>query len=106
MINDYPRDLDIYIHGAGAGGCDTDVSAYGLDDNSCHCVWGTINYVFCAYTKNALNAYLPTDVGGVGCPSRENDGETLLCSDLHNLGNCYNKRYTCTVDITGNCHCN
>jgi hypothetical protein len=32
-------------------------------------------------------------------------GESLLCSDLSSLGNCYNGAYSCTVDEEGLCHC-
>lgn len=37
------------------------------------------------------------------CPAI--DGMTLLCSDNSGLGNCYQKKYECTVSGEGQCGC-
>jgi hypothetical protein len=40
---------------------------------------------------------------GLGCPGRK--GETLICSDRLNLGNCYDRSYTCNIFVDGYCEC-
>eukprot|EP00349_Pseudokeronopsis_sp_Brazil_P006060 CAMPEP_0202966772 /NCGR_PEP_ID=MMETSP1396-20130829/11331_1 /ASSEMBLY_ACC=CAM_ASM_000872 /TAXON_ID= /ORGANISM="Pseudokeronopsis sp., Strain Brazil" /LENGTH=66 /DNA_ID=CAMNT_0049691011 /DNA_START=290 /DNA_END=490 /DNA_ORIENTATION=- len=32
-------------------------------------------------------------------------GESLLCSDIASLGNCYNGAYACAIDSNGFCNC-
>lgn len=80
------------------------------NNSDCWCLWGTINYSFCAYSKNLpqdsstpMISANSSDVGKGRCPVVT--GESLLCSDLTSLGNCYNGAYSCTVDSAGLCHC-
>jgi hypothetical protein len=100
----------------------------GQTNNDCWCLWGTINYSFCVYTKNGLNDVTQiannTTVGNGKCPVVT--GESLVCNDLSSLGilfsllsscmckflhyfvfegNCYDKAYSCNVDDVGLCHC-
>eukprot|EP01034_Spumella_vulgaris_P031022 gene31022-38341_t len=49
VTNDYSEDLDILIEGKGAGGCDKVIFAGTTNSDSCNCVWGTLDYTFCAY---------------------------------------------------------
>jgi len=109
VTNNFKKELNVKIQGAGVGGCDV-VLASGEVDESCWCLWGTLHYSFCAYEKKPLgadtNATLAEDASEVGsgkCPKVT--GENLVCSDLSSLGNCYDKAYTCSVDQEGLCHC-
>lgn len=140
MSNSYKKEVNVKIQGAGVGGCDitmqpgeqnpskflcessllcivrrlTSSLRYPAD---CWCLWGTVNYSFCAYTKMtaeelAREKYAPTlprnetnpDAVKQGrCPIIT--GESLLCSDLASLGNCYDGAYSCQVDTNGFCNC-
>jgi len=79
------------------------------DQSSCWCLWGTLNYSFCAYKKSlsngteALSDADKTSSGEGKCPKMT--GGSLLCSDLQSLGNCYKGAYQCAVDSSGLCHC-
>ena len=67
---------------------------------------GTINYSFCAYTASPIGTNATRDEGDLGdgkCPVVT--GESLKCSDLSSLYNCYDSGYVCTVDEEGLCHC-
>lgn len=105
----YKDQLNIKIQGAGFGGCDIILNK-GEASDSCWCLWGTLNYSFCAYRKSRLGE--PTnnatefgmeDIAAGRCPAVT--GETLVCSDLNSLGNCYDDAYFCTVNANGLCHC-
>ena len=103
--SDYKKELNIKIQGTGVGGCDETLQPGQEIDDKCWCLWGTINYSFCAY-KTSVNGAEPTNTTNVGsgsCPKRT--GEDLVCSDLSSLGNCYNGAYSCSVDVNGFCHC-
>jgi hypothetical protein len=69
-------------------------------------VLGTINYSFCAYTASPLdmlNSTQKEDLKDGKCPVVT--GESLKCSDLSSLYNCYDSGYVCTIDEEGLCHC-
>ena len=132
VVNNFNKNLDIRIRGAGVGGCALNLPTSMNDSSSCNCLAGTLAYSFCAYqpmilpntTSNStsptsptmlhrlLRAYsganlraevVPERVRGLKCPSLPN--ETLLCSDRSGLDNCHNKDYTCTVMANGQCNC-
>jgi len=117
VTNSYSKELNIKIQGAGVGGCDVLLDSGEIDLESCWCLWGTLNYSFCAYEKSKVkginsegdssnfnNSTAHADVVANGrCPTIT--GEKLVCSDLASLGNCYDKSYTCLVDEEGLCHC-
>jgi hypothetical protein len=87
------------------GGCDVLLNPGVTDASDCWCLWGTINYSFCAYSAGKVTeAANSTIVGDGRCPVVT--GESLVCSDLSSLGNCYDKAYACQIDATGLCHCN
>ena len=71
----------------------------------CWCLWGTINYSFCAYTAGmgAANSGRNQTLGDGRCPAIT--GESLSCSDLSSLGNCYDGHYICRIDAAGLCDC-
>eukprot|EP01032_Pedospumella_encystans_P009096 gene9096-10739_t len=105
----YKDQLNIKIQGAGFGGCDIILNK-GEASDTCWCLWGTLNYSFCAYRKSRLgettnNAteFGMEDIAAGRCPAVT--GETLVCSDLNSLGNCYDDAYSCTVNANGLCHC-
>lgn len=92
------------IQGAGVGGCDVILNP-GQTNTDCWCLWGTINYSFCAYSKNMANSNSTTNYDKVmsgKCPIVT--GESMVCNDLSSLGNCYDHAYSC-IDSTGLCHC-
>ncbi len=109
------KPVNIKIQGAGVGGCDVILNPGQTDTSACWCLWGTINYSFCAYTAGALTETATNSStkphGGEKDVNLGNGkcaivtGESLLCSDLTSLGNCYNGAYSCTVDENGLCHC-
>ena len=120
MTSDYKKELNIKISGTGVGGCDIIMNQGTVNSNDCWCLWGTLNYAFCAYTKtgveaaDSLNGTVTTiidesefEVSNVTetgrCPAKT--GESLVCSDLDSLGNCYKGAYSCNVDASGFCHC-
>ncbi len=122
----YKKEINVKIQGSGIGGCDI-LMENGQTNNDCWCLWGTINYSFCVYTKNGMNDVPQiannTTVGNGKCPVVT--GESLVCNDLSSLGkiknyvfhlmyfililqfsgNCYDKAYSCNVDDVGLCHC-
>lgn len=108
MTNNYKKELNIKIQGTGIGGCDVILQPGQTDLSDCWCLWGTINYSFCAYSAGGLGGKVPiadnSTVAQGKCPVVT--GESLVCSDLSSLGNCYDKSYACTIDSTGLCHCN
>lgn len=107
VSSQYKKEINVKIQGTGVGGCDILLSAGQSNNADCWCLWGTINYSFCAYYKSGVNdapqIAQNTTVGAGKCPMVT--GETLLCSDLSSLGNCYDKGYSCTVNENGLCHC-
>eukprot|EP01038_Epipyxis_sp_PR26KG_P005779 gene5779-7977_t len=115
VSSDYKKEVNIKIQGAGVGGCDVILEPNTVNSGDCWCLWGTINYSFCAYTKDLSvggdnsNNLLRREVDNSSklsngrCPVIT--GEKLVCSDLTSLGNCYNGAYSCTIDSSGLCHC-
>jgi hypothetical protein len=111
VANKFKYELNIKIQGTGVGGCDVILQPGQTDESDCWCLWGTINYSFCAYKKSPVgsnDAFNATDVSKLTvaqekCPVIT--GESLVCSDLSSLGNCYDGAYSCTVDEEGLCHC-
>ena len=106
MSSEYKKEVNIKIQGTGIGGCDVILNEGESNPSDCWCLWGTINYSFCAYTKNGLNDNLAVSNSTVAqgkCPVVT--GESLVCSDLSSLGNCYDKAYSCLIDESGLCHC-
>jgi hypothetical protein len=106
----YKRELNIKIQGAGVGGCDVILQPGSTDPSSCWCLWGTVNYSFCAYDKMTAEEIAAQKAGNYTAPVQDGrcpivTGESLVCSDLSSLGNCYNGAYSCTVDSAGLCHC-
>jgi hypothetical protein len=84
------------------GGCDILLQSGEENDADCWCLWGTVNYAFCAYNK-PLPGFNSTELESGRCP--EVTGETKVCNDLSSLGNCYDSGYVCTIDTEGLCHC-
>eukprot|EP01031_Cornospumella_fuschlensis_P028301 gene28301-34173_t len=110
VYSEYKKEVNIKIQGTGIGGCDIILQPGQNNVNDCWCLWGTINYSFCAYTKNGLadekaasNTSSSDPLKNGKCPVVT--GESLVCSDLSSLGNCYDGAYSCKVDNTGLCHC-
>ncbi len=116
VANNYKKELNIKIHGAGVGGCDVLIKPGQTDDKDCYCIWGTLDYSFCAYAPGrgydesklpedfpVIQRDVSTEVTAGRCPAIT--GETLVCSDLASLGNCYGKAYSCSVESNGLCHC-
>ena len=113
VTNYYKKELNIKIQGAGVGGCDILIAAANTtnpsvtDASDCWCLWGTLNYSFCAYYSGKLPAPLDNnstkETSDGRCPVVT--GESLLCSDLSTLGNCYKGAYNCIVDVSGACSC-
>lgn len=107
VINNYKKEINVKIQGSGVGGCDVIMQAGEENDADCWCLWGTINYSFCAFQQGHLErtGYNETEttVSNGRCPVAE--GEAAVCSDLSGLGNCYNGGYVCTIDSEGLCHC-
>ena len=103
--------MNIKIQGSGVGGCDVILQPGQVDESDCWCLWGTINYSFCAYKKSPLEfgvAHNETELAKEAvksgrCPVVT--GESLVCSDLSSLGNCYDGSYSCSIDENGLCHC-
>lgn len=107
--NNFKKEVNVKIAGAGVGGCDILLQPGESNQNDCWCLWGTINYGFCTYEKG---------IAGIGLNQTDGDdkklgtgkckvvtGESLLCSDVSSLGNCYDGAYACTIDEGGFCHC-
>lgn len=121
VTSEYKKEINIKIKGTGVGGCDIIMEPGQANTNDCWCLWGTLNYAFCAYTKNPVSAAdtlngtvvttidesqfeISSNVTETGrCPVVT--GESLLCSDLDSLGNCYKGAYACDIDVNGFCHC-
>lgn len=111
VANQYKDELNVKIQGAGVGGCDVILQSGMIDQSDCWCLWGTINYSFCAYKKSPIgteSSHNATESAKLGvasgtCPIVT--GESLVCSDLSSLGNCYDGAYSCTIDSNGLCHC-
>ncbi len=89
------------------GGCDVILQPGQENDTDCWCLWGTVNYAFCAYNKplftNNTSPASHDEVESGRCP--EVTGESKVCNDLSSLGNCYDSGYVCTIDKDGLCHC-
>lgn len=108
VSSEYKKEINVKIQGTGIGGCDIILMPGETNTANCDCLWGTLNYSFCAYSKGAT-AYgaagnaTEEAVGSGRCPKVT--GESLVCSDLESLGNCYGKGYSCLIDATGLCHC-
>lgn len=114
VIDQYGKvELNIKISGTGVGGCDILLSNGETNTQDCWCLWGTLNYSFCAYDKTKALAINSTSSDPVNthtangrCAPSLTTGENLLCEDVASLGNCYDlKGYTCIVDSSGLCHC-
>lgn len=113
ITNNYKKELNIKIQGSGVGGCDIIMQPGDVDTSDCWCLWGTINYSFCAYKPSIVggekeavdmsNYNSTLSVGDGRCPAVT--GESLVCSDLSSLGNCYDGSYACEIDTEGLCHC-
>jgi hypothetical protein len=108
VINNYKKELNIKIQGTGVGGCDIIMEPGTSNQSDCWCLWGTINYSFCAYYKMGAEQKQPelannSTLTQGRCPVIT--GESLLCNDLSSLGNCYDSGYSCTIDANGLCHC-
>lgn len=110
MINNYKKEVNVKIQGAGVGGCDILLQSGEINESDCWCLWGTVNYGFCAYTASPLGGNLVSN-----STSEESNlkagrcdvvtGESLTCSDVSSLGNCYDGGYECEIDHEGLCHC-
>ncbi len=107
VTNNYKKELNIKVQGAGVGGCDVILQPGAVDTSDCWCLWGTLHYSFCAYSGGRASEVPAiadnSTVADGRCPVVT--GETLLCSDLASLGNCYEKSYACVIDATGLCAC-
>ena len=108
VTNLYKKEVNIKIQGVGVGGCDILLQPGETNSSDCWCLWGTINYSFCSYVptsesfrSNNTNELI---VSNGKCPVVT--GESLLCSDLSSLGNCYDGAYSCVIDDNGLCGCN
>lgn len=96
------------IQGMGVGGCDVILQPGQTDTSDCWCLWGTLNYSFCAYSAGRTTSGAPaladnSTVADGRCPVVT--GESLLCNDLASLGNCYKKSYACNIGTAGLCQC-
>lgn len=93
------------------------LTIFACSSADCWCLWGTVNYSFCAYTKMSAED-MAREKYGLTLPNNETNpdavkqgrcpiitGESLLCSDLASLGNCYDGAYSCQVDSNGFCNC-
>lgn len=117
VYNEYKKEVNVKIKGTGVGGCDILLNQGENNLNDCWCLWGTINYSFCVYTASKVKsddnivATNTTSLVDVEMDKYETGkcavvtGESLLCSDVSSLGNCYDKSYTCKIDSSGLCHC-
>ena len=115
VANKFRKEVNVKIQGSGVGGCDIILAPGGEDTSDCWCLWGTINYSFCAYDPKAVEEKIGSDfnstaiiedkeiLGSGRCPKVT--GESILCNDLTSLGNCYNGSYSCVIDSSGLCHC-
>jgi hypothetical protein len=116
--NHYKKEVNVKIQGLGVGGCDILIQPGDSNPSDCWCLWGTLNYSFCAYTKMSAEELIqqkyapatepnsasnPAAVKSGRCPIIT--GESLLCSDLTSLGNCYSGGYACQIDVNGFCNC-
>lgn len=105
----YKKEVNVKIQGTGVGGCDILLTSGASDSSDCWCLWGTLNYSFCAFVtkigESSLNeTMVVNDVGKGRCPIVT--GESLQCSDLDSLGNCYNNHgYECVIESSGLCSC-
>ncbi len=108
VVNNYKKEVNVKIQGTGVGGCDILLQPGESNTSECWCLWGTINYGFCSYTAAPIgygpNATTSEDKVGTG-KCQVITGESLLCSDVTSLGNCYNGAYACEIDSSGLCHC-
>ena len=111
VANSWKQELNVKIQGSGVGGCDVILQPGQSDTSACWCLWGTINYSFCAYQKSPFGSeathnateMAKADIKSGKCPVVT--GESLVCSDLSSLGNCYDYAYSCAIDAGGLCHC-
>ena len=107
--NLYKKEVNVKIQGAGIGGCDIILQAGETNNADCWCLWGTVNYSFCSYVPSKIQDQLisnnssEVDSKNGKCPIVT--GESLLCSDLSSLGNCYDGSYSCVIDSSGLCSC-
>jgi hypothetical protein len=113
VINNYKKEVNVKISGMGVGGCDVLIQPGEINDSDCWCLWGTLNYGFCAYYKKGISGPADTynlrnstsslpDKDGK-CPVKT--GEDVLCSDVTSLGNCYKSGYVCTIGADATCLC-
>ena len=105
--NNYKKEINVKISGSGVGGCDILLQPGESNESDCWCLWGTINYSFCAYEKgigDMKNSTVKDDIVGNGRCAVVT-GEALTCSDVSSLGNCYDGAYSCEIDVGGLCHC-
>lgn len=51
MSNEYKKEVNVKIGGLGVGGCDVVLQPGEANPTDCWCLWGTLHYTFCAYTK-------------------------------------------------------
>lgn len=113
--NNYKKEVNVKIAGAGVGGCDILLQPGESNQYDCWCLWGTVNYGFCSYEQGKVSTY---STEAVISPDNTTDsknlstgkckvvtGESLLCSDVSSLGNCYDGAYSCVIDESGFCHC-
>ena len=116
IINNYKKEVNIKIQGSGVGGCDIILQPGETEDSECWCLWGTVNYGFCAYTASPFgddnklisHANITSSTVSDNLKSGRCDvvtGESLTCSDVTSLGNCYDGAYECEIDHEGLCHC-
>jgi hypothetical protein len=109
VSSSYKKEVNIKIQGTGVGGCDVLLETGETNPSDCWCLWGTINYSFCVYSAGIGDNISNSSAASYGivnqgkCPVIT--GESLVCSDLSSLGNCYDGAYSCTVDSSGLCHC-
>jgi hypothetical protein len=55
VTNDFKKELNVKVQGLGLGGCDVVLDSGEVDGSSCWCLWGTLNYSFCAYEKKPFD---------------------------------------------------
>lgn len=106
--NNYKKEINVKIAGSGVGGCDILLQPGESNQNDCWCLWGTVNYGFCSYEQGigGLNQTETDEKGGLTTGKcKVVTGESLLCSDVSSLGNCYDGAYSCVIDESGFCHC-
>ena len=114
MANAYAAPINVKIAGLGLGGCDITLNP-SSQSSACQCIWGTLDYTFCAYTPSSTAALhlleessdqaesFAVAATASGCPTHT--GMNLLCSDLKSIGGCYGESYSCQVSSSGLCDC-